>query len=266
MRRRGFTITELLVVISTITLLSGILAPVLSAARHQTKALVCSSNIKQLTLALTIYEQENGTFPYGFDDSTAVKPPGGYPGSGTRDLQGWWWFHFLTDTLGENFDKDTTFWCPSRNVEDPYILCGNYGVNQAICKNARKIGNSEFFGTPLALNRIRRPAGTLLVVDSGYSLISWRAATNANLPDSRFENTRREGAFYVPGLTLNKERFLEETISPAHEQDAIDGRHPNKTVNVGFADSHTAYLKADDLCIEQINDSYYNLSPLWLPR
>ncbi|GAG13944.1 unnamed protein product, partial [marine sediment metagenome] len=100
------------------------------------------------------------------------------------------------------------------------------------------------------------------LTDSGYSLISWRAATNVSGP--YFDNPRREGSFYVPGLAINKQRLLEETISPGCEQDAIDGRHPSKTVNVVFADGHLARLKADDLFVEEAGGSYSNRSPLWL--
>ena len=269
MRRFGFTLIELLVVIAVIAMLIGILVPALRAARQQTRTIVCGSNLKQLALALTVYEQENGTFPYGFDDSNSanVEPPGDYPG-GTRDLKGWWWFHLLADSLEDSFGKGSILWCPSRNVKDPYVLCGNYGVNRAICMDqpnpeAGKL-DGEFVGTPLGLNQIRRPAETLLIADSGYSLISWRAATN--VAGKRFENQAREGAFYVPGLSVNKERILEGTISPGHEQDAIDGRHPNKTANVGFVDGHLARLKADDLFVEETGGSYNSLSPLWLPK
>lgn len=269
MRRVGFTFIELLVVTAIIAMLIAILVPALRASRQQTKAVVCGANLKQLSLALTMYEQENETFPYGFDSSAfgTVIPPGGYPGDAARDLQGLWWFHFLAGTLGKNFDKGSVVWCPSRSVRDPYVLCGNYGVNRAICKDASGITGiigSEFVGTPLGLNQIPYPGRTLLITDSGYSLISWRGASNASGP--YFDNPRREAFFYVPGLMINNQRLLEGTISPGCERDAIDGRHPNKTINVVFADGHLARLKADGLFVEEVSGSYSNRSPLWLPN
>ena len=271
MRRTGFTLVELLAVIAIIAMLIGILIPTLRTSRQQARAAVCGSNLKQLALALMVYDQENGTFPHGFNDDIPLimtEPPGGYPGVHTHDLQGWWWFHFLlAGSLGENFNEETTIWCPSRCIRDPLpkanVLCGNYGVNRAICKDAQPEGN-EFVGVPLGLNQIRHPAGTLLITDSGYSLISWRGATNA--AGQPFENTQREGAFYVPGLAINNQRLLEGAISPSCERDAIDGRHPNRSVNVGFTDGHTARVEADDLFVEENDDSYSNLSPLWLPK
>ncbi|MHC4196255.1 MAG: type II secretion system protein, partial [Planctomycetota bacterium] len=170
MKRTGFTLIELLVVIA---------------------------NLRQLAQALTVYDLENGTFPYGFDDSAfgTVIPPGGYPGSHTHDKMGWWWFHSLVDIRRENFDKGTIFWCPSRCIRDPFpkanVLCGNYGVNRSVCRNAPGITGivgSEFVGTPLGLHEIRQPAETLLITDSGYSLISWQGTSDTSGPF--FDNPR----------------------------------------------------------------------------
>jgi len=266
MRRSGFTLIELLVVIAILTVLIAILVPALRAGRQQARAAACGSNLRQLAQALTVYDLENGTFPYGFDDSAfgTVVPPGGYPGSAARDLLGWWWFHSLVDIRRENFDKGTIFWCPSRRVKDLYVLCGNYGVNRSVCRDAQEFTDSEFVGTPLGLYEIQQPAETLLIADSGYSLISWRAASDASGP--YFDNPRREGAFYVPGLAINEKRLLEGTISPGFEQDAIEGRHPNKSVNVVFADGHLTRIKADELLVEEAGGSYTNRSPLWMPE
>jgi prepilin-type N-terminal cleavage/methylation domain-containing protein/prepilin-type processing-associated H-X9-DG protein len=69
-RRRGFTLVEVLVVIGIIALLMGVLVPALSQARGRAKCLACASNLRQVGLALTVYANENrGQFiplgPYG---------------------------------------------------------------------------------------------------------------------------------------------------------------------------------------------------------
>ncbi len=263
MRRIGFTLMELLVVIAIIAVLIAALVPALRLAKQQTKTIVCSSNIKQLQLALTVYNQDNGTFPYGLNNSfptITINPPSGDPGC-SSDAPGWWWFHYLTDSLGDSFDKGTVLRCPSSNVREPYILCGNYGVNRSICKSAAGIIDSEFVGKPLASGQIRRPADTLLITDSGYSLISWRGVTNTIVPPI-YENPNRENAFYVPGMKINTARI----IDPDFKQDAIDGRHNGKKVNVGFADGHLGRIKADNLFVDGSSGSYNNRSPLWCPK
>src|SRR4051812_19590300 len=70
--RAAFTLVELLVVIGIIVLLLAMLMPVLADMRIQSRAVVCSSNLRQLGLALTTYAAENrGRFP---PNTTAPKP------------------------------------------------------------------------------------------------------------------------------------------------------------------------------------------------
>lgn len=52
---KGFTLVELLVVISIIALLLGILLPTMSKARQQAKKLVCTSNMRQVGIAVQAY-------------------------------------------------------------------------------------------------------------------------------------------------------------------------------------------------------------------
>ncbi|GAF98375.1 unnamed protein product, partial [marine sediment metagenome] len=104
MKRASLTLIELLIVIAVIAMLIGIVLPVLHIARQQARAVACGLNLKQLSLALTTYCQENETFPHGFDDSpgSLVEPPGDYIGDSTYDKMGWWWFHFLANILGKD--------------------------------------------------------------------------------------------------------------------------------------------------------------------
>lgn len=55
----AFTLLELLVVISIIALLMSILVPALSRARERTRGLVCTYNLKTLSLAWFAYVTEN---------------------------------------------------------------------------------------------------------------------------------------------------------------------------------------------------------------
>ena len=270
MKRPAFTLVELLVVVATIALLMAILLPSLRISRQQAEAILCSSNIRQLLCGLFSYETENQTLPYGFcverdNNGNPIKPPGGYPGNATFDRKGWWWFNYISDYSRADKGKKQALWCPSRRIREPkfdYVLHGNYGVNRSICKSFDDIQSrrEEFVGTPLRSSDIPRSSETLLLVDSGYSLISWWHA--ADKPPVVLGNTIIEDTSYIPGLSINKDRNL----WPGQEQDAINGRHPNKTVNVGFVDGHMSRTKADDLFVEKTGDDYRNKSPLWVPK
>lgn len=65
---RGFTLVELLVVISIIALLIAILLPSLKKARKQAKDVVCKTNLKSMGQAFTMYaESYNGVWPPAID-------------------------------------------------------------------------------------------------------------------------------------------------------------------------------------------------------
>lgn len=60
MRRAGFTLIELLVVIAIVAVLAAILFSVFSGVKERARRTVCQSNLKQLTLAMQQYVQDNG--------------------------------------------------------------------------------------------------------------------------------------------------------------------------------------------------------------
>jgi len=265
MKRNGFTLIELIVVLVIIALLIAISLPSLQSFRQQAKTVLCASNIKQLTLGLLMYEAENKTLPYAFDNTPLNPPPDGYSGNLTYDRKGWWWFNYISEYTAKDKKEKRLRWCPARRLTDSKlkddVLCGNYGVNRFLCKSSKGINKwAEFNGTPLCTKDMQNSNKTLLVADCGYSMITCWHATDT--PPVTFDKNSIEDTAYVPGLRINDKRSL----WPGQEEDAINGRHPGKTINAGFADGHISRKKADDLLVEKTNDGYKNRCPLWVPE
>jgi prepilin-type N-terminal cleavage/methylation domain-containing protein/prepilin-type processing-associated H-X9-DG protein len=91
--RRGFTLVELLVVITIIGILIGLLLPAVNSAREAARRLQCGNNVKQWALAVLAFESTTKAFPAGNIPSADPLPNGG----GTS-----WMFRILpfTDNTG----------------------------------------------------------------------------------------------------------------------------------------------------------------------
>ena len=125
--RNGFTLIELLVVIAIIAILAAILFPVFAKAREKANQTNCTSNQRQLALALTMYAQDNSEtfFPYPAAQA---------------------WSAAITDSTA----SAGIFDCPStRTIGTP--SAPEYGFNKWLCG--------------LSLGDITAPAMTLMTAD-----------------------------------------------------------------------------------------------------
>lgn len=259
MRPAGFTLVEIIVVVSILAFLMALLSPALSGSREQAKTTLCAARIKDLTQGLHTYDSDHGTLPYGFDGPAGTRPP-----AGNQTPSGWYWFHLAGMINYDSLRERRLLTCPSRRLEDPdlkrWIVYGNYGVNRFLCKSG--VGGLGYYGediqgTPLSMLAVRRQAETLLLVDSGFALVSWWNTTRE--PPTPIKAKHAYDVSYVPGLEINGDMDL----WPGQQRDAVGGRHHGKIVNVGFVDGHVSPMKAAELLVTKTGEDEWNYSPLW---
>jgi prepilin-type N-terminal cleavage/methylation domain-containing protein/prepilin-type processing-associated H-X9-DG protein len=155
LKRKAFTLVELLVVIGIIALLIAILLPALRKAKEQANRVACGSNLRQLGTAFVMYTLDNkGLFPG--------------PGVSYRTDDWVYWYWGLNDKrlndsriapyLGKAFNAKV-FQCPSDDpkTHTPGSYQFSYTVNGYICR---------WWTTPsLKVSQIVRPDTKILVVD-----------------------------------------------------------------------------------------------------
>jgi prepilin-type N-terminal cleavage/methylation domain-containing protein/prepilin-type processing-associated H-X9-DG protein len=81
-RRPGFTIIELLIVISIVGILVGLLLPAVQAARESARRAQCANHLKQLGLAVLSYHDAHGRLPSGYVSNVSSNGADTGPGWG----------------------------------------------------------------------------------------------------------------------------------------------------------------------------------------
>ncbi len=146
MKRSGFTLIELLVVIAIIAILAAVLFPVFARAREKARQSACTSNEKQIALAVLMYAQDyDETLPAYYNFAATVP-------AGSR-----YWMEVVMPYV----KNQQVFICPS-NPGTNYTQ--SYGCNYNWpFSNFEQSAWPPESGDPLA--KITRPSETMMFLD-----------------------------------------------------------------------------------------------------
>ncbi|MCM8531051.1 MAG: DUF1559 domain-containing protein [Lentisphaeraceae bacterium] len=214
---KRFTLIELLVVVAIIGILVSILLPAIGKARAATKAAVCTSNQKQIGIAIMSYSSSNnGIFPYGLSiPAGQMENENNKHGGLVPTMQSLW------SDIGESVDVFTcpldptpenyNFWTPEEkrpNFQDENekasYMFNEYGLWWA----------AKFWQTPVYLSAIEVESSEWVMAGDGRTLPS-------------------AGTTWKRANPLNTGQWS-----------LIDCYHPNTKVNFLFGDGHVSPINA----------------------
>lgn len=249
----GFTLVELLVVITIIGILMALLLPAVNFAVENARQRSCMNNMKQLALACTTFDSTKTRFP-GYTNRMAYRDAGG----ATQYKQAPWFVEIAPNMEKQDIYESWQTATPASPYVD-FMVCASDPPDSNDGPYTSYVGNAghrlndvtkEHYSTGIMHNYFpsataKGPSITATQISDGLTntlLIS------ENIQASSWTNTDKYSNCFVWWESDDATRRINanktDTTAPSATNARPSSNHPGG-VNVAFADGHTQWLRQD---------------------